>query len=307
MWVRRAQSVCSTTGGEACAYSNSTAVSRKLAAVAQPLQSCHTKTAIAERTHSTGVESIRTKASVTCTRGSNLRMFDDDTYKNRYACLRLPFQQLRASARQMEGPLPPLPPSSNTHALHLVFQLTQDPHLPHGRHRKAFPVAVFLLDALQGHQHSVSCSRGFENLDAYIGIQIMCGVFPPKLVADRARLQISRKLFKLQIRRRFPLLLKPLHTCQQPTRYRPSPVSVHVDLYNAAADTINAQCNHTARLDRKETGGMSSNAKRAQNRAQNTETNRELLPSEGTHRGTSNLGNNYSVRTLVPTRLLPLL
>lgn len=51
-------------------------------------------------------------------------------------------------------------------APYLVSQLSQDPHLPHGRHRKAFAIVVFLFDALEGHQLSVRGPGGLVNLFA---------------------------------------------------------------------------------------------------------------------------------------------
>lgn len=45
-----------------------------------------------------------------------------------------------------------------------MFQLAQDPHLPHGRDRKSFSVAVFLLDALEGYDLAVFRPGGLVNL-----------------------------------------------------------------------------------------------------------------------------------------------
>lgn len=48
-----------------------------------------------------------------------------------------------------------------------MFQLAQDPHFPHGRNWKTFPIAVFLLDALEGHELAVSRPSGLVNLMSF--------------------------------------------------------------------------------------------------------------------------------------------
>lgn len=57
-----------------------------------------------------------------------------------------------------------LPAASQLSGPYLMFQLAQDPHFPHSRDRKTFPVAVFLFDALEGHDLAVFRPGGLVNL-----------------------------------------------------------------------------------------------------------------------------------------------